>query len=102
MIQLGEDWCESLADICKVHDPSAIVSNVTFHRDSHGKRMAVKTRAFMVCGYIGKPMRSFEAEFLEYLHNIICWLPVVQRRHILMPEPDDVHFSCFSRTQITT
>lgn len=69
MIQLVQKWPESSAQVGEVHDPSRLKANFSSYGYPDTKGVAVKPRALMICGNIGKPMGGFESEFFKYLHG---------------------------------
>lgn len=63
---------ERRLDIGEIHHPAGVRIEFSADVQFDPERMSVQTRAFMAGRNIGKPMRGFEGEDLEDVHDRLC------------------------------
>ena len=72
MIQLFKYGLKGMADIRKIHDPTAGSSHIAHYRNFNGEGMSVQSSTLMQLRDIGQEVRGFEAELFKYFHGSMC------------------------------
>jgi hypothetical protein len=68
MIELINNWLDSLAKSGKIHHPSRRGVYVTHHMDLHSKCVTVKVTARMPFWYLRQKMCGIKSDFFENEH----------------------------------
>jgi hypothetical protein len=69
MVQLLMDWSKGVFDLTKIHNPSRRFLDRTSHMDLDPERVAMESGTLVITRYVGQPMRRFDRELLEDLHD---------------------------------